>query len=205
MKIILGSKSPRRKLLLSGLTDEFEIIHPTADEAIIRGESPVVYSERITADKAMSIYNLIDKNENSLIISCDTIVCVNDEILGKPDNHDTAFSYLKKLSGKTHSVLSSVYLIKTDGSTIEKTASGTEITYVTFRQLSDGDIEKYLSITEYMDKAGAYAAQENGSLIIEKIEGSFTNVIGFPLRLYFRLMNELDFYKNSDDANFFSL
>ncbi len=196
MKIILGSKSPRRKLILSGLSDEFEIMHPDADETIISGESPAVYSERIASDKAMSIFTLIDKNENSLIISCDTIVYINNEILGKPDDYDTAFSYLKKLSGKTHSVLSSVYLIKTKSSAIEKTASGTETTFVTFKPLADEVIEKYLSITEYMDKAGAYAAQENGSLIIEKIEGSVTNVIGFPLRLYFKLMNEMGFYKN---------
>ena len=196
MKIILGSKSPRRKLILSGLTDEFEIMHPDADETIIIGESPAGYSVRIASDKAMSIFTLIDKKENSLIISCDTIVCINNEILGKPDDYDTAFSYLKKLSGKTHSVLSSFCLIKTSGSAIEKIASGTETTFVAFKPLADEVIEKYLSITEFMDKAGAYAAQENGNLIIEKIEGSVTNVIGFPLRLYFSLMNELGFYKN---------
>jgi septum formation protein len=191
MNIILGSQSPRRKQILSGIADKFEIIHPSTDESVIDGESPVIYSERIAADKALSIFNL-NTNPDCLIITCDTIVCIDDEILGKPDDYNHAFSYLKKLSGKTHSVISSIVLMKTKNGSIEKTSSGTEKTMVTFFSLSDKDIEKYLSITEYMDKAGAYAVQENGNLIIEKIEGSITNVIGFPLRLFFRLMHKIE-------------
>jgi septum formation protein len=191
MKIILGSKSPRRKMILSGLTGQFEIIHPDADESIKSDESPAAYSERIAADKAMSIFENLKSNETSLIISCDTIVCINEEILGKPADYHQAVSFIKKLSGKTHTVLSSICILKSDGGSIEKTASGTETTRVTFLELNDEAIEKYLSVTEYMDKAGAYAAQENGNMIIRKIDGSFTNVIGFPLRLFFRLMNEL--------------
>jgi septum formation protein len=197
MKIILGSKSPRRKIILSGITDEFKVMHPDADESIKTGESPVVYSERISADKAKSIFRNISRNEDALIISCDTIVCLNGEIFGKPESYDEAFSFLKKLSGKTHSVISSICLIKTNGLSIEKTSSGTETTLVSFLNLSDEDIENYLSKTEYMDKAGAYAAQENGNLIIGKIDGSLTNVIGFPLRLFFRMLIE---YKNYTDV-----
>jgi septum formation protein len=196
MKIILGSSSPRRKTILQNLIDEFEIINPDVKEAALDGETPIRFSERISKEKAGSILKNNSKNSGSLIISCDTIVTIDNRIIGKPINFQDAVNILKILSGKTHEVISSITLVYSNGSK-SKNITDSEVSRITFKSIIDEEIIKYLKKIDYMDKAGAYAIQEYGSSLIESIDGSVTNVIGFPVRLFFRMLTKLNLIKET--------
>lgn len=193
MNIILGSSSPRRKDLLQNLFTDITIIHPEVEEIPEPNETPLQFVQRASLDKLNEISKKINNN-HSLIITCDTIVTIENEILGKPVDYDHAYKMLSKLSGKTHQVISAISLLLIYESIYHK-YTDYEITHVTFQKLTDSDITHYLSKIHYMDKAGSYAAQEYGNMIIEKIEGSLTNVIGFPLRCFFRMTHEMDIVK----------
>jgi septum formation protein len=190
VKIILGSSSPRRKEILSKIIDTFDICIPHVDEKIVEGENPLDYSNRIAREKIEYLRKVVSPSDEScLMISCDTVVTIDNTVIGKPRNYADAMGKIGMLSGKTHRVISSISLAlgREDA---QKTSS--EITEVTFKNLGKNDIIEYLNSINYRDKAGAYALQENGELIIEKIHGSVTNVIGFPLRLFFRLLFSLN-------------
>lgn len=190
MKIILGSSSPRRKEILSKIIDTFDICIPRVDEEIVEGENPRDYSNRIAREKIEYLRGVVPPDDEScLIISCDTVVTIDNMVIGKPRDYADATAKIEMLSGKTHRVISSISLalVREDEQT-----TGSEITEVTFKNLGKHDIIQYLNSIDYRDKAGAYALQENGELIIEKIHGSVTNVIGFPLRLFFRLLFRLN-------------
>ncbi len=194
MNIILGSASPRRREILSGLFANLDVVPSSIDEIILSGETPEEFTVRVSKEKALEIRVNKRLTFPTLLITSDTAVAINEKILGKPAGHDDAVRMLKMLSGKRHRVISSINLeyIHED-SLISQT--GYEITSVYFRELTDQSIEKYLGRIGYMDKAGSYAIQESGELIVEYIEGSMTNVIGFPLRKFFSLlagMNLLD-------------
>ncbi len=190
-KIILGSSSPRRKEILKTIIPEFEIVKPEIDESIKSGEKPVNYAERISSEKAVSIRKSITTRDTVTIISSDTIVTIENTILGKPENYDHAREMLSLLQGKSHHVITALTLLicGEDGQSL-KELTRHEKTSVKFRELENIEIERYLSLINYMDKAGAYAIQEHGDLIIRNVEGSVTNVIGFPLRLFFSMMQE---------------
>lgn len=193
MHIILGSSSPRRKDLLSSLFNSITIIHPEVEEIPKPNETPLQFVQRASLDKLHDISKKINNN-HSLIITCDTIVTIENKILGKPVDYNHAHNMLSKLSGKTHQVISAISL-QCIYENNYRTYTDYEITQVTFQKLTDSDITRYLSKIHYMDKAGSYAAQEYGSMIIEKIEGSLTNVIGFPLRCFFRMIVQMDIAK----------
>lgn len=193
MNIILGSSSPRRKDLLCNLFNNITIIYPEVEEIPKPNETPLQFVQRASLDKLHDITKKINYNP-SLIITCDTIVTIENEILGKPVDYDHAYNMLSKLSGKTHQVISAISLEWIDKNNHYNNCDY-EITHVTFQKLTDSDITRYLSKIHYMDKAGSYAAQEYGNIIIEKIEGSLTNVIGFPLRCFFRMIVEMDIAK----------
>lgn len=169
--IILASKSPRRQELLKYITEEFEIKSAEVDEALPNGISPseaVCYLSRIKAEPF--------KAEGDIVIGADTVVAVDDKILGKPENHEEARQMLNMLSGKSHKVFTGVTIIIG-----EKTNTFFEETVVTFNQLTDDDIEKYIATGEPMDKAGAYGIQGYGSLLVQKINGDYFNVVGLPV------------------------
>jgi septum formation protein len=190
MRIILGSSSPRRKDILSLITGSFDIIKPETDESVILGETAHAYCSRVARDKLRSLIPAVSSaDEDILLIASDTTVSFEDHILGKPEDQIDAIRMISLLQGRTHQVLTSLALYaRRDGAEIF--SDGLESTDVRFKTLGGKEIELYLSRIHYMDKAGAYAAQEQGDLIIERIEGSVTNVIGFPLRLFFRLCSE---------------
>jgi septum formation protein len=191
MKILLGSSSPRRKEILGRVLGPFEIRAPEADERVHPGESPARYAERVSLEKARTITarNRAGACGELLIIACDTIVTIDDRIIGKPESPGDALSILRSLAGRTHRVISALTLVHAGNETITRT--GSEISEITFRNLCDRELSEYLDRIDYMDKAGAYAVQESGGMIIEKIEGSVTNVIGFPLRLFFRMLAQM--------------
>ncbi len=191
MKIILGSSSPRRKIILQNLIDKFEIYTPNIAEIASAEETPKQFSERISEEKAKSILQNNSNPSPVLIISCDTIVTINNKIIGKPLDFQDALNIIKILNGKTHEVISSITLLHIDGAQI-RNITESEISRITFKTITNDAIIDYLKKIDYSDKAGAYAIQEYGSSIIKSIDGSITNVIGFPVRLFFRMLTKLN-------------
>jgi len=181
-QIILASNSPRRKQFLTDLGLNFTIKPANVNEEYpshLKGKDIALY----IAQQKASVFNNLDKNE--LIITCDTIVWIDDVALGKPENSDDAKQMLQQLSGKTHEVISAV-CIKSN----EKEHLFYDVTEVTFNILNNSDIDYYVDTFKPFDKAGSYGIQEWIGLIgIEKINGSYTNVVGMPMeKLYKELM-----------------
>ncbi len=182
-KIILGSQSPRRQLLLKGLDIPFEVKVKETEENFpphLKREDIAIY---LCKKKAAAFENDID--DKTLLITADTIVWINEHILNKPKDHADGVEILTELSGKMHEVITGVCL-----KTKNKTSSFYALTKVFFKELSLKEIEYYISNYKPWDKAGAYGAQEwIGYVAIEKIEGSYFNVMGLPTRmLYEELM-----------------
>jgi septum formation protein len=178
MKIILASNSPRRKELLSGLGYDFQV-------EIIKGikenypqELPTEEVPKYIACEKASAYNVA---EGELLITADTIVALDGEIMGKPHDAAEAHRMLRKLSGHTHHVVTGVCL-----TTTHKQVKFSEVTAVTFRELTDAEIDYYISHYQPFDKAGAYGIQEwIGYVGVTGINGSFYNVMGLPVeRVY---------------------
>ena len=194
MKIILASKSPRRKEILSSLGIPFEIIVSDADENCdISAPDRLVclLSER----KGMAVArrkDLLSPDDDYLIISSDTVVFCDGKIFGKPKDTDDARSMIKALSGKTHSVFSGISLITVSKEREIKTFTDFEETLVTFGEMSDGEIDLYLSLENVTDKAGAYAIQGAASLWIEKINGNYFNVVGLPINKLHSLLKKAE-------------
>ena len=173
-KIILASNSPRRKEILKSLNINFEIIPSNYDEPINEND---IFSyqkiENIALNKAKSILNQI--KTSSLIISADTVVVKDNKVLLKPKNQQNAFNILKSLSNKKHKVVTSVCLYETENNNHITYSSTTK---VYFNELSDKQINNYILTFKPYDKAGAYGIQELPDGFLNKIEGSFSNVVG---------------------------
>ncbi len=180
--IILASRSPRRAFLLEQVDLQFEQI-PSHIEENLNGMHPDDFVLYYSKKKAEEIQK---SHPNSLIIGADTIVVLDNKIIGKPQNDEDAFQILKKLSGKCHEVFTGVSIIlnNTHISDIAKTK-------VYFKPISDEDIKEYISTGEPADKAGAYGIQGYGSQLIDKIEGCYFNVMGFPIPLFYEMCIKL--------------
>ncbi len=174
---ILASGSPRRKELLGKLGYDFIVKPVDIDEIRADKEAPAAFAARMAREKAFAAAKIF--GANNVYLSADTIVVLGDVVLGKPKNKDDARQMLRSLSNRTHEVVTAVCLLRK--SAPELFAEFHEITRVTFKPLSDFEIESYLSTPEPYDKAGAYAAQDVGAFLIQSVEGSYTNVIGLPL------------------------
>jgi septum formation protein len=175
-RIILASKSPRRKELIKELGLHFEVLAFDTDESFPSdmpvNEVPLFLAEQ----KAIPFESGLDNK--SLVITADTIVYIDGQVLGKPANHDDAFRMLRLLSGKWHQVATGVCIL-----TQEKRRSFSAITNVLFKELTDEEIEFYISNYKPYDKAGAYGIQEwIGFIAVEQIEGSYFNVMGLPVQ-----------------------
>ena len=177
--IILASKSPRRKQLLEELGISFKIESKEVEEIFPDQLAVNQVPEYLAKLKATPFNNSIDNN--TLVITSDTIVCVDDEILGKPVDYDEAFLMLNQLSGRSHQVMTGVHLLSA-----AKSVSFTSITTVYFKALSKEEIDYYITNYHPYDKAGAYGIQEwIGHIAVEQINGSYFNVMGLPVqRLY---------------------
>lgn len=182
-RIILASKSPRRKELLSNLGLTFEVQSKEVEEIYPKELLPVEIPAYLAELKAAPFLTEID--DSTLVISSDTIVHLDGEILGKPKNHDHAIEMISKLSGKKHQVVTGVCILST-----QKKVVFTSTSDVYFSKLSQEEIEHYVSTYSPYDKAGAYGIQEwIGFIGIERIDGSYFNVMGLPIqRLYKELM-----------------
>lgn len=172
-KIILASASPRRRELMVLITTEFEIITADVDETIEDGTSPSDAVMMLSYKKAKAVSDI---HEGRTVIGADTVVVCDDVILGKPENRENAKEMLSMLSGRSHQVLTGVTI--TDG---EKTDTFFVSSDVTFFTLTEEEINSYAESGEPDDKAGAYAIQGKGSLFVEKINGDYFNIVGFPV------------------------
>lgn len=181
--LVLASQSPRRKELLEVLGLPFSIVLPDVDESPREGESPETYVVRVARDKAL---NVASRVRESVVLSADTVVTIDGEILGKPRDAADAMGMLQKLSGREHTVLTAVCVIdQLKGHKRE----GIERTTVWFRQMTDREIDDYIQRENVLDKAGAYAIQGFASVFIPKISGSYSNVMGLPLTLVYELLS----------------
>lgn len=180
--VILASGSPRRQELLKLVYDEFEVIPSDIDESLDIGGSIERYPEILAEKKACCVAK--NAAADDIVIGCDTGVFIDGEMLGKPQSESEAFAMIKRLSGRTHSVITGCCVISS-GVKI----SFSQTTQVSFYDLSDREIADYVATGEPMDKAGAYGIQGLGALLVNEISGDFYNVVGLPIS---RLRREID-------------
>ena len=179
--VILASSSPRRASLLKALGIPFRRVAPEVDETRRPGESVRRYVRRLAIEKALVVAN---RRPHAWVIAGDTTVVLDGALLGKPRDAREARTMLRQLSGRSHRVVSGIALVRGDRDSIASRVSSTR---VTFRPLSDDEIRWYVRTGEPLDKAGAYGAQEKGGLLVTRIDGSYSNVVGFPLEKFYEL------------------
>ena len=170
--LILASQSPRRKELIKKIVKEFTVIPANIDESELHIPACDLPAE-LSKEKAYAVFA---KYPNDEVLSCDTIVILDNKVLGKPKSEDDARAMLKALSGRKHVVISGYTYISKD-----KEITRTVRTYVYFNKLSDKTIEEYIKTGSPMDKAGAYGIQDDEFGLVNHIEGSYDNVVGFPV------------------------
>jgi len=185
-KIILASASPRRKELLKSMGLEFEVIPSEVEENIENKSFSLELIENLAAEKAADIANKI--KFLSIIIGSDTVVVINNKILGKPKDKKDAFHMLKMLSGNTHQVISAIAVIDTETGKILKDSV---VSDVTFKQLSDEEINAYIETGEPMDKAGSYAIQGLAGMFVKSINGCYSNIVGISVFKLAEMLKEL--------------
>lgn len=174
MKIVLASKSPRRKELLGLLDLDFQILTADIDETMDPSLPVTDEVARISYEKAVAVASGL--SDDNVIISADTIVELGGTLMGKPSDKNDAFDMLKKLSGKTHNVHTAVTVLQGD-----KHITRVVTTKVTFRDITDQEIRSYIDTNEPMDKAGAYGIQGRASKFASGIVGDYFNVVGLPV------------------------
>ncbi|MBN1383701.1 MAG: septum formation protein Maf [Elusimicrobia bacterium] len=212
IKLILASRSPQRKKILKDAGFKFIVVDPNVKEGIFRGR-PSNLVKRLALKKAEAVKGQITNysprllassstcrsgsfgeagklqiTSEWLVVGADTVVVLNGKIIGKPRNIYDAKRILKKLSGSTHYVYTGIAILKNE----DKKLVDYEKTKIIFRKLSSNDIRNVYK--KYLDKAGAYAIQEQGDLFVKNIDGDYTNVVGFPLNKFKRMLDKLGFY-----------
>ena|SRR5258706_996000 len=184
--IILASESPRRVELLRRLAADFKIVP---------SDAPEIHQEQLTAGETVQINayrkarTVAKKYPDALVVAADTLVYLKSELFGKPKKLEQAYEMLERLQGNTHQVITGVCLLNLRN---HRQKLFTETTSVRFRKLDAVKIRRYLSKVNPLDKAGAYAIQEEGDTLVESFSGSYTNVVGLPLE---RLKAELDLWR----------
>ncbi len=176
MRLVLASKSPRRAELLEAAGIPFTVRTADTDETPLEGEDPSEYVVRVARGKALAV----ECGHEELILAADTTVVLDSEILGKPADSDDAVRMLNALQGRRHEVMTGICL-RRGSETVTDFAS----TSVWFAAMSGEEIQEYVSSGEPLDKAGAYGIQGLASRFIERIEGSYSNVVGLPVELFY--------------------
>ena len=175
MNIILASGSPRRKEILENTNLKFSVITSDIDERIFENEEPIQLVLRLAFEKCMSV---AQNNPSDLVIGADTIVVLDNEILGKPKDEEEAFNMLSKLSNREHQVITGMSIVNLEN---EKKIVDYAISNVKFKKLTDQDIKDYINTKECLDKAGSYGIQGYGALLVEEIKGDYFNIVGLPI------------------------
>jgi septum formation protein len=196
--LVLASASPRRQELLRSAGISFVLQPADVDETPLAKESARDCAERLARRKALAVWQ---KRPHDMVLGADTIVVVDGAILGKPTDADDAARMLRMLSGRQHQVITGVAVVKTENSPLKPKAGlngapgvvvRSETTAVTMSAISDDEIRDYVATGEPMDKAGAYAIQGIASRWIPRIEGDYSNVVGLPVALVYRMLREVD-------------
>lgn len=184
--VTLASTSPRRQQLLRQIGVPFSVVPPDADESPLPGEGPAALVERLALEKARSVARTMSEG---VVLGSDTIVVLDDRILGKPSDQAEAFEMLRALSGRTHQVFTGYALVEPgDG----RVVNGHVTTDVTFRELGDEEIATYIASGSPMDKAGSYGIQDDyGAVFIERISGDYYTVVGLPLTSVYLALRSL--------------
>ena len=182
---VLASKSPRRKELLNKIGINAQVIPSNVDEAGYKGLEAEKMVMQLSFVKAADVARSFRKN--TFVIGADTCVCLEGKIFGKPESKDDAKRMLRELSGKTHQVYTGYCVIDCGSG---KSVSRCSATNVTFKELTEIEIEAYVKTGEPLDKAGAYGIQEKGAMFVEKIDGDYSNVVGLPLSPLYKLFKE---------------
>ena len=190
MDIILASQSPRRREILGNLGVKFICEPSDVDESIDKGTSPDAAVMEISRRKA--VFCLENHAEDVFVISADTVVVIDGKIIGKPVDEKNAFEILRNLSGRTHEVYTGYTLCSKN-----KIFSDVCCTKVTFKNLSDEEISRYVLTKEPMDKAGAYGIQGKGAVFVSEISGDYLNVVGLPVsKIFENAKKHFDIYLN---------
>lgn len=182
--LVLASASPRRSEILSTLGLLHTVEAAAADEVVLPGESPEAHVERLARAKAEAVAG--GAAADVWVLAGDTVVTLDREILGKPRDREDAVGMLLRLQGRTHRVVSGLALRRRDGPVF----SGWEAADVTFRAFDRAFAEEYVATGEPMDKAGAYGIQGRGAVLVTRVEGDYTAVVGLPVALLVRLLDE---------------
>ena len=194
--LVLASASPRRQELLRNAGIEFTVQPAHVDESPLPGEGARECAERLAREKALKIWQT---HQLEVVLGADTVVVVDNENLGKPIDGDDAARMLRMLSGRTHQVITGVCMVRPivggpglvgDDQPPPETTTASETTLVTMSQISENEILDYVATGEPMDKAGAYAIQGRASRWIPRIEGDYSNVVGLPVALVYRMLQE---------------
>ena len=184
MELFLASGSPRRRELLHDLGWSFTVEPARITETEVPGESAENMVRRLAETKAADVCS---RHEGCWVIGADTVVVIDGRVLGKPKSREEAVSMICELQGRTHTVMTGVAVFSADGSRL----TACEKTDVTFRPMSHDEAEAYVEQGESMDKAGAYAIQERGTLLVTRVNGCYFNVVGLPLERLSEMMAEL--------------
>lgn len=176
-QIYLASNSPRRRELLTQIGVSFSVLAVDVDEGRLDNEPPVDYVKRVAIAKAQAGWNTLTESNKRPVLGSDTSVVLADTIFGKPVNDADAKAMLQQISGRTHQVMTAVALV-----TATQIRCELNISQVTFATMTESDIEWYITTQEGIDKAGAYAVQGLGALFIDQILGSYSAIMGLPLR-----------------------
>ena len=198
-RLILASASPRRRELLAQAGYAFSVEAADVDESVRAGETPEAYVRRLAEEKASAVFTkhagaqfatassswVRSSEAPLLVLGADTTVVCDGEILAKPDDAEHAKQMLRKLSGRTHQVLTGVAVVARAG-----TASAVEITDVTFSNIPESELDAYCATTEPLDKAGAYGIQGYAARWIPRIDGDYFNVMGLPIARVVRLLED---------------
>lgn len=183
-RIVLASSSPRRREILEKLGIAFDIIPSNADEGGVTGSA----DETVMILAARKAKSVAEKLSDALVIGCDTLVALENDVFGKPESTAQAEEMLSRLSGNTHRVLSGLCLIDT---ATGETRVSREETFVSFKALSPEEIRAYVLSGEPMDKAGAYAIQGGAGKFVSEVKGSYDNIVGFPSELFLREVRQM--------------
>jgi septum formation protein len=187
--IVLASASPRRQELLRNAGIPFTVQAADIDETPLAGEAPRDYAERLAREKALAVSG---SRQREWVLGADTIVVIDEIVLGKPRDASEAAHMLRMLSGRTHEVITGVCITgPVAGVQVASTTQTvSQSTIVTMCEISDAEIRDYIATGEPMDKAGAYAIQGIASRWIPRIEGDYSNVVGLPVALVYRMLQE---------------
>jgi septum formation protein len=173
--LVLGSGSPRRREIISALGLPFQVLAADIDESVRPGEAPLAYMERVASEKLEAVKVRVGATPHAAILVADTSVVIDGDILGKPSDVEDAARLFSRIAGRVHSVYTR-YAIRAS----ERVVARTIETHVHIRAASTDEIRAYVATGEGLDKAGAYAAQGVGSFFIERVVGSYSNVVGLP-------------------------